>query len=153
MIAEMTCPWITDFLIGGFQPWLNDPCGHEPPLQWHGTFLPIAQDQLSLGWYATLLGFFHDSLVQLQHRYYKSVDSRKTGISWAKKITIKLWKIISQIWMNRNSILHESEAINQVSGLAKLQQAITTEHARGPGHLHRQSLFSNAVTLPSYHHR
>jgi hypothetical protein len=149
----MTCPWITDFLIGGIRSWFNDPCGHELPLHWHGSFLSIAQYQLSLGWYATLLGFFHDSLVQLQHRYYKSVDSRKTGISWAKKITIKLWKIISQIWMNRNSILHESEAINQVSGLAKLQQAITTEHARGPGHLHRQSLFSNAVTLPSYHHR
>ncbi len=54
-----------------------------------------------------------------------------------------------QIWMNRNSILHESEAINKVSGLAKLQQAITTEHARGPGHLHRVYNRYFRIPLPS----
>ena len=114
------------------------PHGNEPPGQWHITFLPIARDQLSLGWYATLLGFFHESIVQqLQHRYYMLEGSRKTGISWAKKVTLKLWNIIYQIWTSRNAFLHETRAIDCVSGLAQLQQAITTEHARGPGYLHQ----------------
>jgi len=39
--------------------------------------------------------------------------------------------------MSRNLILHETDAIHCVSGLAQLQQAITAEQSRGPGHLHR----------------
>jgi len=145
LIAELTCPWIREFLFYGLQSWFEDPEGHEPGLNWHETFAPSAQAQLSFGWYATLLGFFHDSLVQLQHRFYKSENSRKTGISWARKVTLKLWNIMYQI--QRNSILHETEAIHQVSGLTKLQQAITTKHTRGPGHLHRvyNSYFSSPL--------
>ena len=75
--------------------------------------------------------------MQLQHRYYTSEASRKTGISWAKKVTLKLWNIIYQIWTSHNWILQETGAINRVSGLAQLQQAITAEHAQGPGYLHR----------------
>jgi len=150
LVAESTCPWITDFLIQGLRSWFEDPMGNEPPVQWHIAFLPIAREQLSLGWYATLLGFFHTSMVQLQHRYYKSESSRKTGISWAKKVTLKLWNIIYQIWTSRNSILHETDAIDRVSGLAQLQQAITAEHARGPGHLHRvYNRYFRHPTLPA----
>jgi len=78
---------------------------------------------------------------------YKSENSRKTGISWARKVTLKLWNIMYQIWIHCNYILHETEAIYQVSGLAKLQQAITTEYTRGPGHLHRvyNSYFSTPL--------
>jgi len=46
-----------------------------------------------------------------------------------KKVTLKLWNIIYQIWMSRNAFLHETGAIDRVSGLAQLQQAITAEHA------------------------
>lgn len=49
LIPEQGCPWICS----------------------------IAQDQLPLGWYAALMGFFHESLAQLQHCYYKSVHSRR----------------------------------------------------------------------------
>jgi len=66
-----------------------------------------------------------------------SEGSRKTGISWAKKVTLKLWNVIYQIWTSRNAFLHETGAIDRVSGLAQLQQAIAAEHARGPGYLHR----------------
>ena len=137
LVAESTCPWIQDFLIQGLGSWFSDPMGHEPPGQWHITFLPIARDQLSLGWYTTILGFFHESMVQLQHHYYMSEASRKTGISWAKKVTLKLWNIIYQIWTSRNAFLHETGAIDRVSGLSQLQQAITAKHARGPGYLHQ----------------
>ena len=40
----------------------------------------IVQDQLSLRWYATLMGFLHESLIQLQHRYYKSEHSRSFNV-------------------------------------------------------------------------
>jgi len=66
-----------------------------------------------------------------------SEASRKTGISWAKKVTLKLWNIIYQIWTSRNAFLHETGAIDRVSGLSQLQQAITAKHARGPGYLHQ----------------
>ena len=150
MVSGNLCPWITDFLIQGLRSWFDDPTGNEPTVHWHTTFLPVARDQLSLGWYATLLGFFHTSIVQLQHRYHKSESSRKTGISWAKKVTLKLWNIIYQIRMSRNSILHETDAIDRLSGLAQLQQAITAEHSRGPGHLHRvYNRYFRHPTLPA----
>ena len=52
-------------------------------------------------------------------------------------MTLKLWNIIYQIWTSRNAFLRKTGAINRVSGLAQLQQAITAEHARGPGYLHQ----------------
>jgi len=141
LIAELTCPWIREFLFHGLRSWFDNPEGREPQLHWHAAFTPSAQSQLSLGWY------FHDLLVQLQHRFYKAKNSRKTGISWARKVTLKLWNIMYQIWIHLNSILHETDAIHQVSGLAKLQYAITTKHSRGPGHLHHvyNSYFSTPL--------
>jgi len=67
-----------------------------------------------------------------------SEGSRKTGISWAKRGMLKLWNIIYQICTSRNAFLHETGAIDRVCGLAQLlQQAITAEHAQGPGYLHQ----------------
>ena len=40
--------------------------------------------------YATLMGFLHESLIQLQHRYYKSGRWR---FNVGKKVTLKLWKL------------------------------------------------------------
>jgi hypothetical protein len=52
--------------------------------------------------------------------------------------------------MSRNSILHETDAIDRLSGLAQLQQAITAEHSRGPGHLHRvYNRYFRHPTLPA----
>jgi len=50
LIAELTCPWIREFLFYGLQSWFDDPEGHEPGLNWHETFAPSVQAQLSLGW-------------------------------------------------------------------------------------------------------
>ena len=39
--------------------------------------------------------------------------------------------------MHHNSILHESQALSWLSGLATLQTSITAEYALGPSTLHR----------------
>ena len=61
LIAELTCPWIREFLFYGLRSWFDDPPeGHEPGLNWHAAFALSAQAQLSLGWYATLFGFYRN---------------------------------------------------------------------------------------------
>ena len=46
----------------------------------------------------------------------------------------------------RNSVLYETDVIHQVSGIAKLHEAISLEHTRGLGHLHR--LYNRYFAIP-----
>ena len=53
-----------------------------------------------------------------------------------KRLILKCWNIIYQLWMHRNAALHDTEAIDQLSGADKLQVAIMTEHTIGRSSLH-----------------
>ena len=59
------------------------------------------------------------------------MDSRKTGTRWGIQLISKLWNVIHQHWMHRNEVLHETEAIDQLSGIEILKEDITYEYNTG----------------------
>ena len=68
-------------------------------------------------------------------------------LTLAKNVTLKLCNIIYQVWIRCISVLHDTDAIHQVSGLVKLHQAISSERARGSGHIHR--VYNRYFAIPS----
>ena len=79
---------------------------------------------MQLGWEVTLHGFLAKNLIKCQHDYYSEIESRKIGTRWGVQLITKLWIIIHQHRMNRNEVLHKSEAIDKVSYVELLKEAV-----------------------------
>jgi hypothetical protein len=126
-----THPAIIFFICKGLLSWTTDPFGDELPLDHLPPHIYQAFDnQLQLGWFATLSGILHPSLIQLQQTHYSSIPSRRTGFAWGRKITLKLWNIIYELWKLRCHALHNT-IIDQNHGDDQLTFSITVEYHIG----------------------
>ena len=130
MMDNNTQPDIMEFIASGLSSWLTSSSispniSPEPQLQ-----LAFHYQRL-LGWEALLHGFLTNKIVHCQQQHYTEMKSRKLGTRWGSNITTKFWKIIQQIWIHRNNILHETTAINHLSGMEHLVEAVSLEHNRG----------------------
>ena len=93
--------------------------------------------QLDIGWFAIMCGYVTTALMKCQHHaYYRYIDSRKHGKSWGRQLSSKLWNLTRSIWIHRNSVMHETSTIHELSGLtATLCLSITAEYNMGRGDL------------------
>ena len=94
-----------------------------------------------------LEGIIFDDILQIQTEYYKELQRRSTGLSWATKLSNFMWEMIHTLWMERNEQLHKTERIHELHGKQQLLQAIRLEHEIGRGTLpvHMNGYFN--VTL------
>ena len=139
LLAELTSwlksvdthPDITTYINTGLSNWFN--CSPHT-LSRHNldpvTFTAFLTQQ-SLGWEAFLHGMIAAPIITLQQKHYSTSSSRKTGTRWGINLVSKTWNIIHQLWIHRNSNMHETEAINQMSGKDNLIQAIVHECTLG----------------------
>jgi len=100
------------------------------------------------------MGFIATPIVSLQNSYYKTIDSKKKGTMWATRLIIKCWNLVYHLWTHRNSVLHETQALDALSGVNTLRNSIIVEYALGQGSLHRvySRYFSVLLeTLPQKH--
>ena len=136
--SRNTDPSITSFLITGLRSWFRDPYGDEPlySCPHPRTFRALTQ-QLELGWFALLCGYITSDLSQAQHNYFRYTQRKKHGNTWAKQLSIKLWSITFNIWKHRNHVLHDTDAVHQLSGMEILKQSITAEYNLGQDELPR----------------
>ena len=118
------------FISRGLLSWMNTTSISNPNPYETNTNIAFKYQNL-LGWESLLHGFIAPKIIQLQQKHYTEHKSRKLGTKWGELLIIKLWQIIQQIWTHRNNMLHETEAINYVSGMEHLQEAIFLEHLQG----------------------
>jgi len=138
LTQEDTYPSLTPILVASIRSWLLDPYEDEPNFLWPSPHLRkaiIAQQQL--GWYAFLMGFIATPIVSLQNSYYKKIDSKKKGTTWATRLIMKCWNLVYHLWTHCNSVLHETQALDALSGVNTLRNWIIAEYALGQGSLHR----------------
>jgi hypothetical protein len=130
--AEDTQQDIADLFISGLTSWFSDPNGYEP-FHHAGTYkmLQAINSQLEFSWFATLCGYISRHITTAQQYHYTSLGSRKTGNCWTKKLILKLWDILHNIWKFRNDALHQETTLSQLSGIEHLKQAIAQEHSTG----------------------
>ena len=134
-----TDPDITTLIISGLRSCFLDPFGDEPLLHHTSdattTFAALTR-QLDIGWFAFMCGYITTPLIKCQHSYYRSIDSLKHGTtSWGCQLSSKLWNLTRSIWIHRNSVLHDTSTIHELSGLATLRLSITAEYNCGCGDL------------------
>ena len=130
--AEDTHHDIADLFISGLTSWFSDPQGFEP-FHHAGTYkiLQAINSQLEFSWFAVLCGYISHHITTVQQSYFTSIGSRKTGQCWTKKLILKLWDILHNIWKFRNDALHQEATLSQLSGMDQLKQAIIQEHTTG----------------------
>ena len=63
------------------------------------------------------------------------MSSRKLGTRWGVQLIKKMWAIMYLHWTHMNSILHETEAIDLLSGVGQLTVALINEYKQGLGEL------------------
>ena len=101
------------------------PQGYSPDVQ----LCLNAQSHLGItNW---LEGYLTYDWAAIQHNYYRSIGSRKTGRRWAVGLSTQLWKMVFYMWDYRNKVLHEKGQVEKLSGLDIVKRAITTELQRG----------------------
>ena len=134
--SRHTDPYITSFIISGLRSWFMDPYDDAPLHHCpHRSTFDSLSTQLDIGWFAFLCGYITKELSSAQHRYFRYTNRKKNGDTWAKQLSIKLWAITFNLWKHRNQVLHDTDAIHQLSGMDLLKQAITAEYTLGQDEL------------------
>ena len=131
MESQDTDPHITSFLVQGILSWTISPNRHDIPLfQYPAQHFASFSRQLTIGWFGTISGLLHPSILTLQTQYYKSLQSKRSGNTWGKKLILQLWDIIYNKWIQRNTKLHD-HTIHSNHGSANLNFSIQVEHHLG----------------------
>jgi exonuclease III len=123
---EKTDPEITDFIVQGLNAFRRT---REPGSFTHQKIWQEEQSQL--GWMNFLSGFISSSLVATQQQYYHRIRSRKGGNQWAKKVIIQNWTLLHNMWTGRNTVLHQKDIINSLSGDTLLDIEVEKEYDLG----------------------
>ena len=130
MTTVQTHPGISKFLCEGLQSWFltkEYDIGHNTEAH----IKMVYRTQVLLGWESLLHGFLSTKLIQCQLQYYTALESRKLGTRWGINLTIKLWQMLQKLWIHRNNALHETEAIDILSGKEHLIEAVFLDHLQG----------------------
>lgn len=110
-------------------PRLPYPCDRITPNHYNAF---IAQEQI--GWNQFSEGLISPEWANLQHKYYKSINSRRNGKVWASNLITQLWDLNFHIWTSRNTQLHSNSSfLNQLHGQGIIDIAIEQEFSQGQG--------------------
>ena len=92
-----------------------------------------------------------------QQQYYSSIASRRSGRRWAISVIHKLWQLTHQLWLHRNSVLHETSMVESLHGIRYLNNALIFEHKLGLHHFpsnysqYFSSLLPTLLSKPTRH--
>jgi hypothetical protein len=137
---QSTEPALQEAIISHLQSWRhgsrNNRAQHKPTLQ-----RTLAQQE-GLGWYSFILGRHAKGFEEIQHRYYQSLESKKTGFRWTVALIKKLMNVAWDMWQYRNSVLHDDPENHHTKLLVnEANRAIEQEFSRGTTTLLREDRF------------
>jgi hypothetical protein len=114
-------------------------------------------DQQEIGWFNFLQGRISTSWVTIQSDYYKLIDSRRSGATWARRLISHLWELSRKMWLHRNYILHEMPNAETEKLQRKLDRRITSQFQQNvdglstPHHyLLRRNTLSRVLKWPNH---
>ena len=101
----------------------------------HGEYLTCFQSQAEIGWIGFLEGLLSDQWAKLQEKYFRRLNLRRSGLRWAIELSKQIWKLVFWMWDHRNSVLFNTDTIDQLSGIQKVKIAVEQERSLGLGTL------------------
>ena len=105
-----------------------------------------AQD--SIGWQSFFEGFLAIEWELLLDRHFDSINSRRSGRRWCAGLIHQLWLLIHDLWVHRNTILHDIVPATTQIALAQLHASISNQYNQGLNGLsptHFRSYFSRPL--------
>lgn len=102
----------------------------------------VFNEQHEIGWQQFHEGFITHRWAQLQHEYYLSIGSCRSGKVWARELIRHLWQINYAMWHFRNNCLHQNkQLLDELEGRPILLSAIRAELLQGLDGLHQNLQF------------
>jgi hypothetical protein len=100
-----TDPEITEVIIGKLRHCFLSV--NSPPTVTTNRIRIGLQRQQEIGWVNFMEGFIVRDWQELQHKYYSSIRSLRTGRRWHQALLNRLWDIAWKLWEHRNHFMHE----------------------------------------------
>ena len=88
------------------------------------------KEQNEIGWDHFMLGRISQQWKTLQEKYYKRLNLRKTGDTWARELIKEIWSLHWTIWNQRNETLHNT-GNHKVLGTKEYEREIQKELTEG----------------------
>jgi hypothetical protein len=103
-----TQPLLLSILMLHLRYWL-DLTDDPPPMSSAGDIQRALLDQGKIGWLSMMKGRIASSWQAIQHQYAIEENLKTSPRRWASLLVSELWNISWQIWLARNSILHDQK--------------------------------------------
>jgi hypothetical protein len=141
LITLDTAPPIVNTIISNFNAWRGGSRHIAPRSRLPGLQVAAAKQNV-LGWTAAFEGRWATEFAEIQDRYYKFMQMRKTGKRWLVSVIKKTWEIAWSLWDHRNRV---QERVREAHLRATLKDQVRTIFMRGPNGLHpaSQRLFTH----------
>ena len=125
---QFTDPTLHGLILDGLHHWFHGSIsswtGHSLP----GSKLPsVFASQQILGWRLFLCGYIFQDIIDIQAEYYSNLGSRKSPSRWATNLINILWRLLADIWIERNQQVDELIATNDKYKASLLNLAIKDE--------------------------
>jgi hypothetical protein len=128
LIEQHTNPDIAQFILTSLESFRKSPTQRQ--LQ-HLTRHPWQRDIQDIRIFHLLSGFIPNSLLAAQQQHYLEMGTWKSGTLWAGRMIYQFWLFIHQMWLGQNTVLHQKNIINQMSGEALLDIEVKREYDQG----------------------
>ena len=106
--------------------------------------------QADIGWTGFLEGLLSNKWAPLQEQYFRYLNLRRSGLRWAIELSKQLWKLVFSMWDHRNSLLFNTNKIDDLSGIQKVKIAVEQERNLGLGTLDPSFLPYLSLTHTSF---
>ena len=107
------------------------------------------QAQDTIGWQSFFEGFLATEWELLLDRYFDSINSRRSGRRWCAGLIHQLWLLIHDLWVHRNTILHDHVPASTQLATAQMHASISGQYNQGLDGLsptHFRSYFSRPLS-------
>ena len=95
-------------------------------------------EQSQMGWQNFIEGFWTKSWLDIQNNYFKAMESPRSAILIMSKAQRRIWKIAWQMWLERNSHLHNVKCSVHPQEEINLNREISHEWSLGISALDEQ---------------
>ena len=132
LLSVDTIPGVADLIVDRLREWRTSEYAPDNPID--HTFPGVAAAfaaQDAIGWNRFLEGCIALEWQSTQDRYYKWLESRRTGFRWASALIVKLLDVAWDQWEHRNSYVHPRQRIGADQPLPATDDAIRAEWERG----------------------
>ena len=146
MLLNHAYPGLTEALLTNLSHWHNNITTSDILLRNSPDLQEAINFQNHIGWETFLFGAPCNQLIYLQEQHLQAHNRKTSGAKWFSHIINFLWDIQHDLWLHRNSFIHNSTSSIHTLDKTKLNLCIQREY--NIGILRMDKTYSGLFSIP-----